>query len=169
MFEANLYEDKLIQDTTVESKKPETNNAFGTSAFIGNTQQYGEQWLYSKMNFQMLSDFTNKEILKVIVHLPKHSTSNTVFDAFKVKSMFCSFGSNWSNKIPSSSFISKAIEKDNYFEVDVTRFFSDSNGRFLSPDGIIFKPRTNNGFSAIATGDSYFSPQIFEVNYKEKK
>lgn len=166
LFEANLHEEKLIQDTTVESNNPQTNNAFGTSAFIGNTSQYGEQWLYSKMNFEMLSDFADKQILKVVAHLPKHSTSNTIFDAFKVKSRFCSFGSTWFNKIPSSSFISKAIEKESNYDLDLTRFFVATNGKFSCPDGIILKPRTNNNFSAIATGDSHFSPQILEVKFK---
>ena len=58
LFEANLYETKLIQDTTVESANPTMNNAFGSFAFVGNTVQYGEQWLYSKVDFRKLLDIS---------------------------------------------------------------------------------------------------------------
>ncbi len=45
LFEGSLYENKLSQDTTVESKNPSVNNAFGSVGFTGNTSMYGEQWL----------------------------------------------------------------------------------------------------------------------------
>lgn len=51
MFEVNLYEPKLFQDTTVESENPGMNNAFGGIAFLGNTRMYGEQWLYTRAGF----------------------------------------------------------------------------------------------------------------------
>lgn len=46
LFEVNMYENKLFQDTTVESMNPSVNNAFGGIGFIGNSSVYGEQWLY---------------------------------------------------------------------------------------------------------------------------
>lgn len=166
MFEANLYEDKLVQDTTVESANPGTNNVFGTSAFVGNTQQYGEQWLYSKMNFQKLVDLVDRKITKAVVHFPKYSSQGIVVDAFKVKSRFCSFGSNWSNKIPTSGFVAEALEQNEYYDIDLTHHLTNGSGKILYSEGIILKPRDKNGFLTIATGDSYFKPQIFEVNFK---
>lgn len=42
IFEINLYENKLLQDTTVESNNSSMNNAFGCVAFIGKTDIYGD-------------------------------------------------------------------------------------------------------------------------------
>ena len=40
LIEANLYEPKLFQDTTVESNNPTINNAFGGVGFIGTTPEF---------------------------------------------------------------------------------------------------------------------------------
>ena len=53
-FEVNSYEHKAVQDTTVESATPQKNNAFGGVAFVGNSKIFGEQWLYSKIDFYTL-------------------------------------------------------------------------------------------------------------------
>ena len=50
LFEMNLHVPKLIFDTTVESKNPAKNNVFGSVAFLGRTEEYGEQWLYSRID-----------------------------------------------------------------------------------------------------------------------
>ena len=167
MFEANLYEDKLVQDTTVESANPKTNNAFGTSAFIGNTEHYGEQWLYSKMDFQKLADLMDKEISKVIMHIPEYESIDVGLDAFKVMSRFCSFGSNWHNKIAGAGMISRSQHRDGYSDIDITKLLIAPNGRLVHSDGIIIRPQERGpGAVTIATGDSYYRPQIFEVNFK---
>lgn len=167
MFEFNLYEPKLIQDTTVESLNPKTNNAFGCTAFIGDTIQFGEQWLYSRLNFANFSELTNKRINKAILHIPKYNFPNIELSAFKVSARFCSFGSNWENKIASSSTIAETQITDKYQNLDITNLFVDKNGYLTHFEGLILKPQVKkSGFSAIATGDSYYSPQIFEINFK---
>ena len=76
LFEANLYESKQIQDTTVESANPEVNNAFGGTAFIGNTTEFGEQWLYSRPDYSKFSELTDRQIIKAVLHMPKLNRSN---------------------------------------------------------------------------------------------
>ena len=71
LMEINLYEAKLFQDTTVESKHPNLNNAFGSTAFLGVSQEFGEQWLYTRPDFSKLADLSDKKILRAILHLPK--------------------------------------------------------------------------------------------------
>ena len=167
MFEVNLYEEKLVQDTTVESANPKTNNAFGSTAFIGNTLEYGEQWLYSRPDFSKLSDLSDKKIIKAVMHLPKYNQAAPQLTAFRVSARFCSFGSTWDNKIASASSIAESLSGDFYQDIDITSLFTDKFGRLVWSEGIILKPRIKgDGFSAIATGDSYYAPQIYEINYK---
>lgn len=167
LFEANLYESKLIQDTTVESANPEVNNAFGGTAFIGNTAEFGEQWLYSRPDYSKFSELTDRQIIKAVLHLPKLNRSNVQMSAFRVSSRFCSFGSNWNNKIAESSAVAESAAEGRYHNIDITPVFADKFGRFTQTEGIILKPRVKGGgFTAASTGDSSYAPQIYEINYR---
>ena len=167
LFEVNLYEPKLIQDTTVESANLKSNNAFGGTAFIGNTSDFGEQWLYSRLDVSKMADYSDKKIMKAIAHLPKHSSRSMPLCAFKTIGRFCSFGSTWENKIPSANMVAYSTADNCYQNIDITSIISDSNGRFIKNDGIIIKPKIKgNMFSVLSTGDSCYAPQIYEINYK---
>lgn len=167
LFEANLYEPKLIQDTTVESANLKSNNAFGGTAFIGNTSDFGEQWLYSRLDVSKMADYSDKKIIKAIAHLPKHNLQNAQLVALKTTARFCSFGSTWENKIPSASMVAYSTTDNGYQNIDITSIISDSNGRFIKNDGIIIKPKNKgSSFSVLSTGDSCYAPQIYEINYK---
>lgn len=166
-FEINLYEHKAVQDTTVESAKPQKNNAYGGIAFIGNSEIFGEQWLYSKINYYTLREISNKKIKKAIWHIPKYNNNFTEIDIFELKSRFCSFGSNWENKNEDSTFLGLAVDNGNYIDVDITKVLinAQNKGSLLS-EGIILKPKRNqNEYTIISTGDNYFRPQLIEVNY----
>ena len=71
LFEVNLYESKLFQDTTVESRNPHSNNAFGGVGFIGNSSAYGEQWLYSRLDFSGIPELMDQPIQRALLHIPK--------------------------------------------------------------------------------------------------
>lgn len=47
-IECNMYEQKLMLDTTVENRRPDENNLYGASALIGSGKEFGEQWLFSQ-------------------------------------------------------------------------------------------------------------------------
>ncbi len=167
LLEANLYEPKLIQDTTVESMNPSSNNAFGSTAFIGNTNEYGEQWLYSRPDFDKLSDLRGKRMIKATLHLPRYNCFNNELQCFGVSGRFCSFGTNWANKISVSSHVADSFFDRNYQSIDLTNVVIDKFGSLTSSNGFILRPKTKNcGFSTVATGDSYYAPQILEVNFK---
>lgn len=168
LFEINMYENKLFQDTTVESMNPSTNNAFGGVGFIGNSSAYGEQWLYSRPDYSRISEVMDKRIHKVILHMPKLNRSNVELSAFKVLARFCSFGSNWDNKISGGIPVSDALTTHGYQSFDIISLLVDPRTRtILRSEGLIMKPKVkDSGFSVIATGDSYFAPQILEINYR---
>ena len=168
LFEANLYENKLFQDTTVESMNPSTNNAFGSVGFIGNSSAYGEQWLYSRLDYSRVPEIMDKRIDKAVLHMPKFNQSNVELSAYKVSARFCSFGSTWDNKIPGETPVSDSSSKSGYQSLDFTSLLVDSRTKTITKsEGLILKPKVKGlGFSAIATGDSYLAPQIMENNFR---
>lgn len=167
LLEANLYEPKIFQDTTVESKHPKTNNAFGSVGFIGTGKELGEQRLYSRPDYSKLSDLNDKTILRAILHLPKLNRNPTELIATRVASRFCSFGSHWANKIAEATPLGTLAGSEHYLSLDLTALLSDKHGRLSSTDGFILKAkRKDAGFAVIATGDSYAYPQILEIHYR---
>ena len=167
LFEANLYEHKLFQDTTVESTNPKTNNAFGSIGFIGATEAFGEQWLYSRPDFSKMSEMNNQRINSALLYIPKNSTNNINLMATKTSTRFCSFGSTWDNKVTESSHISDLSVNDHYMCLDLTSLVVDRYGRLIKGDGFILKPsKKDSGCTIISTGDSSLYPQIFVINYR---
>lgn len=168
LFEANLYENKLFQDTTVESMNPSTNNAFGSVGFIGNSSAYGEQWLYTRLDYSRIPEIMDKRIQKAVLHMPKLNQSKVEFSAYKVSARFCSFGSNWDNKIPGETPVSDSSSQNGYQSLDFTSLLIDGRTKTITKsEGLILKPKVKgSGFSVIATGDSYLAPQIMEINFR---
>ena len=168
LFEANLYENKLFQDTTVESMNPSTNNAFGSVGFIGNSSAYGEQWLYSRLDYSRIPEVMDKRIYKAMLHVPKFNQNKVDLSAYKVSARFCSFGSNWENKIAGGAIISDSSSQSGYQSLDITSLLINERTKTITKsEGMILKSKINGtGFSVIATGDSYLAPQIMEINFR---
>ena len=165
-FELNLYEEKLFQDTTVESKNPKTNNAFGSVGFIGITKEFGEQWLYTRPDFSKMNELNDKKILRAILHLPRLNRSAVELTASKVSSRFCSFGSTWDNKIAEDSPITDSQITDHYIDLNMMPILTNKYGRLTPGEGFILKAKKkDSGFAVISTGDNYFAPQVLEINY----
>lgn len=166
-LEINLYEPKLFQDTTVESKNPKANNAFGSVGFIGTTTEFGEQWLYTRPDFSKMNELNDKKILRAILHLPKLNSSTVELTALKVSARFCSFGSTWDNKIAAASSLTDSQTTDHYIDLNMMPILADKHGRLIQGEGFILQAKRNDsGFSVITTGDNYLAPQILEIGYR---
>ena len=167
LYEVNLYEPKLFQDTTVESKHPKVTNAYGSTAFLGQPAAYGEQWLYLRPDLSKFSDLLNKRIEKAVLHLPNIGGDVVELSAFRLAQRFCSFGSNWSNKISATTPLSDAAVTDRYHSLDITELISDPYSQYIKPtEGLILKTKAKgSGFAAVATSDSCYAPQILEINF----
>ena len=168
VFEINMYEPKLFQDTTVESKHPNANNAYGAVAFIGKTKEFGEQWLYSRPDFSKIQELTSKRISKVLLHIPVLNGSWEPLDIFIPQRRFCSFGSTWNKRVSPYRKITNSDNKGRYLTIDVTSVFTNHSSSGLSyNEGLIFKKAQEKGrFSVISTGDCYSAPQILEIRYQ---
>ena len=167
-FEINMYEKKLFQDTTVESSHPLLNNVYGTTAFIGVTSLLGEQWLYSRIDLSLISEFYNRKVDKVIMHIPTHNPGYTDFHAYNVSRRFCSFGSTWNDRIPDDMNIANAQLNNGYYSIDISNQIIDSKSKHMKmTEGVILKPKSKNGgFAVLSTGDCSFAPQILEICYR---
>ena len=169
LYEMNLYESKLIQDTTVESRRPEENNVYGSISFVGKSPECGTQYLYSRIDVSMLGKIKDSEFDSVGLYVPYYMTTGAPLRLHTPFKRFCSFGSNWSNKIQSTDIhINGSIQKG-FFEFDLSSHLLDKRGRLKTSDGIVIRPYTvDERFSIIATADNYFTPQILRLNLKKE-
>ncbi len=168
IFEINLYENKLIQDTTVESKNPTLNNVFGAISFIGKTNEFGEQWLYSKFDYPKINEMHGYMIKKAILHLPALNETVSDIKAIGLNARFCSFGSNWENKISKTSSQSTySITNYKYIDLDITDIITNRYHQLIHSEGMIIKNSADdNKYCVISTADSCAMPQILEINFK---
>ena len=167
IFEINMYDEKLLQDTTVESRNPGTNNSFGSVAFLGNTLPFGEQWLYCRPDFTKIPELFEAKINKSTIHYPRFDNNGIKLTAYKVASRFCSFGSNWSNRIANSYSVGDSELTSDYHSIDITDLLADPySGELIYSDGWILKTQYKvSDFTIITTGDSHFAPVIIEINH----
>lgn len=163
-YEINMHEVKLFEDTTVESQHPSINNAFGGTAFLGETKDFGEQWLYSRLNFSILPQLHNKKIMKAVLHIPKLNNGDCPLIANRILERFCSFGSNWENKISITEQFSESVASNGYQHLDITelvRNINEKTGNF-----VVRANTQKNKSTVVSTGDSYCHPQILEIKYQ---
>lgn len=164
MLEINMQETKLFQDTTVESRNPTVNNAFGGTAFIGTTKGFGEQWLYSRLMLSNIHQLSGKRIARTVLHIPVLNGNTQPLTLNSVVSRFCSFGSTWENKIPLSKPLAESSVSNGYHHLDVThllgRMEQKTQNYVIKSKELIKKP------IIISTGDSSLLPQILEVQYQ---
>ena len=166
VIEMNFYEPKLMQDTPVSEKRPAENNAFGAVAWMGESSFYGSQWLYFRPDFSNLPEMKNKVIQKITLHLPCWNTSELLIEMHNLQSRFCSFGSNWENKIGTGQSKYTASQKDGYLSIDVTKLYSYSGQLTESIGTVLIAEKTNQAsFQIISTADCYARPPILCVKY----
>lgn len=168
VLELGSYEPKLFQDTTVESLHPTQNNVYSSIAFIGKTNEFGEQWLYSRPDFSKISELYAKKIYKAILHIPVFDGQGEELKIYFPERRFCSFGSNWEKKIPHNEQCITAVCGEKYLSIDVTEHFRNPVSEHLTyNEGLIFK-KTNEKekYVALSTGDSYLAPQILEIRHE---
>ena len=167
-FEVNLFEPKLFLDTTVESGNPDSNNAFGGTAFIGNTALYGEQWMYSRPDFSRIPELAGRPIERAVLHLPQHNYTEVLLSAYRAANRFCSFGSSWNNRSGSGELAAYSEYIDGYQTIDITNLFTEPKTKFFTrSDGLILKTKVkDSGFSVLSTCDSYYAPQILEIRFR---
>ena len=162
-IEINAQEAKLFQDTTVESMHPTVNNAFGGTSFLGTSKAFGEQWLYSRLDISNISHLQGKKIIESILHIPQLGYNISPITISKISERFCSFGSNWENKIPIRDAIALSSGSLGYYHLDITRLLGNLKNK---TENFVIRGTNPSKPVIIPTGDSFYAPQILEVKYQ---
>ncbi len=167
LFEVNLYEAKLFQDTTVDSENPGENNAFGSIAFVGDSCAFGQQWLYLRPDISKIPFLADKEIGKIKLYIPQLNCGGRLCLCPTVK-RFCSFGSTWETKVDAAEQFVSGEQRKNYAVFDLTRYMViPGTSTLIQPDGFILRTaQRGSRFAVVSTADSYYAPQILEINYR---
>ena len=168
-WEMNWYEPKLIQDTTVESARPSENNVYGNIAFLGHTPDHGVQYLYSRFDLTKINADPSQRMERVLLHIPYYQAGEQGFRVFAPFRRFCSFGSNWENKMPASEFGARYEKKNGCFVFDLSQYLLNQNGGFTANTGVVFCSAVADGASILSTADNYDRPQIVEIQYEKEK
>ena len=168
VWEINMYEPKLIQDTTVESMRPQENNVFGNMAFIGRNEGVGMQILYSRFDFGRIDYAHQQNMAHVLLHIPYYALGNDLKISAPFR-RFCSFGSNWGNRMPFEDYEVSVARSPGYYTLDVSSHLIDKRGNFMLNTGIVISPKYKDGVTVLATADNYNTPQIIEIQYRKEK
>lgn len=167
IYEMNLYEPKLIQDTTVESHRPHENNIYGSVSFIGKSPNCGTQFLYSRIDVSKVWNIKTAIFESIKLYIPYYMRGEKHFQLFAPFKRFCSSGSNWINKVQSSGMHVKSGLQNGFFVFDLSTHLLIKNGQLKENEGFVFKPNVDEeSFSIIATADNYFTPQLLEFKLK---
>lgn len=124
---------------TVESKQSKANNVFGSVGFIGVSEEFGEQWLYSRPDFTRMSELFDKRISRAVLHIPYRNNTAIDLVAYRLSSRFCGFGLLWEIKIAAASFLANGQQRNGYLDIDLTSLVSDCYGRFAHSEGFLLK------------------------------
>ena len=168
IYEINLYETKLIQDTTVESYRPNENNAYGSISFLGRSPHCGKQILYTKIDDSKIETLPDYKINTAKLHIPYYTVSGNAFLLSVPTSRFCSFGSTWKNKISFSRATLEGTQTNGFITFNVSPYVLTPKGEWKTNVGFVVQSKSDH-FSIIATGDNYYTPQILEIQYSKKE
>lgn len=170
LFTVDLYANKCVFDTTIESKNPDKNNSFGAVAVLGNSEMCGTQWLYSRLDVMQFVDLNSMIISGARLYSPCYNSADTEFGVYKMTESWCSFGSTWNSRILPSEKLTVTKNEGWYLVSDITEIVKDLIGLNMPRNpGIVMIPIQNDkNYRLISTGDNYFTPQMIEINLKKR-
>lgn len=164
LIEINMHEPKLMQDTTIDSQRPQESNTFGSISFLGTTDYFGEQWLLTKIDMLALHQLFNRKIHKCLFHVPTFSLDNVKLQASIPSERFCSFASNWDNRTAIERPLTTAEATNGYYHFNISPLIVGPKTT-LTPKIAHLVITVEEKYAVVSTGDSYFAPQILEFNY----
>ena len=164
LIEINMHEPKLVQDTTIDSQHPQESNTFGSVSFLGQSDYYGEQWLLTKMDMLALHQLFKRKIHRCTLHIPTFSHNNVKLRASIPAERFCSFASNWDNRITIERPLTTAEASNGYYHFHISPLIVGPKST-ITPKIAHLVMTAEEKYAVISTGDSHFAPQILEFNY----
>ena len=102
------------------------------------------------------------------MHIPYYALGNELKISAPFQ-RFCSFGSNWGNRMPFEDFAVPITRSSAYFTLDISAHLINKYGAFMLNTGIVISPKYKDGVTVLATADNYVTPQIIEIQYRKEK
>jgi len=168
-FTFDIYLNKIIFDTTIETADKEKNNAFGSFAFIGNGERFGKQVLYSRFDNSSFYDLNFFEVIKAELFIPIFYYGKSGIIIKKLVESWCSIGVNWNNnKNETAVPLGRLNSFDEFFFVaDLTTYIQEL---FANPaaSNAGFMLESEGNYSVIATGDNMLVPQILQLKLRRR-
>ena len=166
VFELDFYEPKLLQDTPVSSRYPDENNAFGAIAFVGDSEYYGSQWLYFRLDLSKIHEMKNANIEEIKLYVPSWNDADVSLRLYDLPSRFCSFGSSWNNKVEPKTMKKEITRQANFLCFDLTEEYTRS-GRLAQCAGTVLLSHSRNKQSPqiLSTGDCYIMPPFLWIKF----
>ncbi len=165
LLSIDFYEPKLLQDTPVSQLYPTENNAFGPIVYVGNSQTYGIQWLYSRLDLTKLSELKHACIQDMTLYIPLWGNSCGSMRYFGLPHRFCSFGSTWSNKIQRGKMLGYSHAEKGYAAIPLNNIYLYQTHLTESDGFVLTSVEHDQWVSTISTADHYTCPQILRVRY----
>ncbi len=168
-FEINMHLQKMIYDTTINSKYPDQNNVFGGVSFLGESNEFGKESLYTRFDVAQLLDlsfYIIEDAKLYMVKLNKGKKAELI--ANKLLKTWCTFGMTWNKKVGVGQLLKSVRNEMDYEIIDVKEVIYEMM-RLRQPRSPGFEIRNDRrrSVSAVATGDSYYYPQILEIKLKK--
>ena len=167
LCEINLYAPKLMLDTTVCSRYPDRNNAFGGTAFCGRTEALGEQRLYLRFSAAAFEDLKGYLVEEAWLYLPVFYGAGALA-ARRLNGPWCSFDTTWNHRPEEGAALPPPVWRGKFLAFNVGALIRDQlRIRDAQDFGLAIIPAAETGFCVLATGDNYCRPPLLKIRLAE--
>lgn len=166
VLELNFYEPKLLQDTPVSSRYPDENNAFGAIAYVGESDYYGSQWLYFRLDLSKMLEMKSVNIKEIKLYVPSWNDMNVSLQLCDLSNRFCSFGGAWNNKVEPRATSKEITKEENFLCFDLTEAYT-CRGKLVQSAGtvLLFHTCEKQKYQILSTGDCCIMPPFLWIKF----
>ena len=160
-MEFTLYGQKLIGDTPVSEYWPDTSDPFCCTAFIGKTELFGKQSLYSKVLPACIVEYLPRKIIHAKLHIPVICGDPGRLEVYPLEERFCSFETSWNNTKNKGNHRLTVSSSEHCLTIELPVIRNDG-GISVFPEGLAVE-NGGDGLCVLSTGDCCSEPQRLEV------
>lgn len=134
LLEANLHEPKLFHGHYRREQKSKSQQCLWDGCVCWRYRGFGRAVAIFQAGLFYHPRTNGSANRKATLHFPRYGHSYVSLKAFQIFSRFCSFGSNWENKVPAASVLSDSILREGHQSLDITGLLTNpKTGFFIDP------------------------------------
>lgn len=163
---------KAVFDTVAYSKKENANIVYSSYIFLGNSNEFGEEYLYLRLDNKQFSKLVNSKNIKADLYIKRlnfNNNNNAIFNVLKMDTEWCSFETTWKSKKKPSTFL---FDLNNvmcdYYKLNVSSLALNINAYPSKEEaGILIKREEGTkGYQILASADNMFFPYVIHLHSK---